>query len=47
MRPGKKRRDREDQLPNIIENEEEKGYSVSSEYGMDTDRDTGDVNNAV
>ena len=26
---------------------EKKSDSVSSEYGMDTDRDTGDVNDAV
>ena len=29
------------------ESEEEKKHSVCSEHGMDTDRDTGDVNDAV
>ena len=34
-------------IPNKKENKDEKKYSVSSEYGTDTDTDTGDVNDAV
>ena len=33
--------------PTKKESEEEREYSVSSEYGMDTDSDTGDVSDAV